>query len=77
MSWDSVLKERKREGATEAERIGLMSLEKRAGAVTLLRATDDAIVGTSARLCESNRRVLEADSVLFSGCNHCVREGFV
>jgi hypothetical protein len=40
-----VLKEREREGATEAERIGLTSLAKRVGTVTLLRTKDDAIAG--------------------------------
>jgi hypothetical protein len=40
-----VLKERDREGATEMERIGLNSLDKRVATGTLLRAIDDAIVG--------------------------------
>jgi hypothetical protein len=45
-----VLKEREREGAMEAERIGLTSLAKRVGAVSLLIAIDDAIAGIVRRV---------------------------
>ena len=45
-----MLKDREREGAMEAERIGLTSLAKRVGAVSLLMAIDDAIAGIVGRV---------------------------